>query len=312
MSFSNDVRNELAREMGAKECCQKAELSALFMSSGNLSLKDGKYILSLTLDNAATARKAFKLLKNVYGLQSTVNVATRRFFRKNRYYTVSSEIDAKELTTLTHSINLNRQGGISSRINWALIGKSCCKRAYLRGLFLSRGFINRPEGSYHLEVICNDSKMAGDIQKLMGLYDLPAGMVERKNNLVIYLKEGEKIVDFLRLVGANKALLDFENVRILKSVRNNVNRQVNCETANLAKTVDASLRQVELIKQYVETSGWEGFPGNLRELAILRVEYPDYSLKELGAMLDPPLTKSGTAYRMRKLESMLEQAAGEQ
>ncbi|KUG03843.1 hypothetical protein ASZ90_018740 [hydrocarbon metagenome] len=312
MSFSNDVRNELAREIGEKDCCQKAELSALFMSSGNLSLKDDKYNLSLTLDNAATARKVFKMLKNVYGLQSTVEVATRRFFRKNRYYIVSAEIDANDFPSLAPSINLNRQGGISSRINWALIGKSCCKRAYLRGLFLSRGFINRPEGSYHLEVICNDSKMAGDIKKLMSLYELPAGIVERKNNLVIYLKEGEKIVDFLRLIGANKALLDFENARILKSVRNNVNRQVNCETANLAKTVDASLRQVELIKQYVETSGWEGFPGNLRELAILRVEYPDYSLKELGAMLEPPLTKSGAAYRMRKLESMLEQAAIEQ
>ncbi len=312
MSFSNDVRNELAREMGEKDCCQKAELSALFMSSGKLSLREGKYNLSITLDNAATARKAFKIFKNVYGLQSTVNVATRRFFRKNRYYMVSAEMSPDEFRVLEDIINVNKQGGISKRINWALLGKSCCKRAYLRGLFLSRGFINRPEGSYHLEIICNDSKMAGDIKKLMGLYDLPAGLVERKTNLVIYLKEGEKIVDFLRLVGANKALLDFENVRILKSVRNNVNRQVNCETANLAKTVDASLRQVELIKQYVASNGWDRFPSNMRELAILRVEYPDYSLKELGAMLEPPLSKSGTAYRMRKLESMIEQAAGEQ
>lgn len=312
MSFSHDVRNELAREMGEKECCQKAELSALFISSGKLSFKEGKYIVSITLDKAATARKAFKMLKNVWGLQSTVSVATRKFFRKNRYYMVSAEITPNDFSTLEHSINLNKQGGINRRINWTLVGKSCCKRAYLRGLFLSRGFINRPEGSYHLEIICNNSKMAGDIKKLMGLYDLPAGIVERKNNLIIYLKEGEKIVDFLRLVGANKALLDFENARILKSVRNNVNRQVNCETANLAKTVDASLRQVELIKQYVQINSWERFPANLRELAMLRVEYPDYSLKELGAMLDPPLTKSGTAYRMRKLESMLEQAGGEQ
>lgn len=311
MSFSNDVRNELAREMGEKDCCQKAELSALFMSSGKLSRESSEYLLSLTLDNAATARKAFKMIKNVYGLQSTVKVANRRFFRKNRFYVVNTELGPNS-SKLRSEMIVYQAKGISRRINWSQLGKSCCKRAYLRGLFLSRGFINRPEGSYHLEIICNDSKMAADIKKLMGLFDLPAGIVERKASLVIYLKEGEKIVDFLRLVGANKALLDFENVRILKSVRNNVNRQVNCETANLAKTIDASLRQVELIEQYLEKYGWEGIPFNLRELAWLRVEHPDYSLKELGSMLDPPLSKSGTAYRMRKLESLIEAVAGDQ
>lgn len=307
MSFSNDVRNELAREMREKDCCQKAELSALVMSSGGLLLEGDKYLLSLTLENAATARKAFKMIKNLYGLQSAVNVANRRFFRKNRYYIVSLEVSLNDMDLLAQVVNMNKQGSIRSRINWPLLGKSCCKRAYLRGLFLSRGFISRPEGSYHLEIICSDSRMAGDIRKLLGLYDLTAGIVERKNHLVVYLKEAEKIVDFLRLVGANKALLDFENVRILKSVRNNVNRQVNCETANLAKTVDASLRQVELIQQYVEINGWDKIPVNLRELAMLRVEHPDYSLKELGVMLEPSLSKSGAAYRMRKLESMIEQ-----
>ncbi len=312
MSFSNDVRNELAREMGEKDCCQKAELAALCISSGKLGLREGKYILRITLDNAATARKAFKMFKNVYGLQATVKIATRRFFRKNRYYMVCVEISVHDFQIMEDIISVNLQGGISKRINWALLGKSCCKRAYLRGLFLSRGFINRPEGSYHLEIVCNDSKMAEDIKRLMVSYDLAAGLVERKNHLVIYLKEGEKIVDFLRLVGANKALLDFENVRILKSVRNNVNRQVNCETANLGKTVDASLRQVELIKGYVAINGWDQFPANMRKLALLRVDYPDYSLRELGLMLEPPLSKSGTAYRMRKLESMIENAAEEQ
>ena len=292
-----------------KECCQENPSYQLCYEQWQAKRESSKYLLSLTLDNAATARKAFKMIKNVYGLQSTVNVATRRFFRKNRYYTVNTQLgpDAKKILS-----EMNLYQGLIRKINWSQLGKSCCKRAYLRGLFLSRGFINRPEGSYHLEIICNNSKMASDIKKLMGSFDLPAGIVERKASLVIYLKEGEKIVDFLRLVGANKALLDFENVRILKSVRNNVNRQVNCETANLAKTLDASLRQVELIQEYVKKSGWEGIPFNLRELAWLRVEHPDFSLKELGSMLDPPLSKSGTAYRMRKLETLIEAIAGEQ
>jgi DNA-binding protein WhiA len=278
------------------------------MSSGKIESIDPKtYLLSLTLDNAAIARKTFKLLKNIYTIHSKVKVANRSFFRKNRYYVVSTNLTGQHFSEFCKNGTINNKGQMNNKISWGLISKSCCKRAYLRGLFLSRGFISRPEGSYHLEIICNNSKMAEDISKLMKSLDLPARIIERKANLVIYLKESDKIVDFLRLVGAHKALLEFENVRIIKSVRNNVNRQVNCETANLAKTIDASVRQTELIKNYVARYGWEYLPGNLRELARLRVEFPDYSLKELGLLLDPPLSKSGTAYRMRKLESLTEE-----
>ncbi|MPN40483.1 putative sporulation transcription regulator WhiA [bioreactor metagenome] len=131
---------------------------------------------------------------------------------------------------------------------------------------------------------------------------LEARISERKNSLLLYIKESEKIVDFLRLVEASKALLDFENVRIVKSMRNQVNRQVNCETANLAKTVDASVRQVEMIEKLLDKIGVKGLPPNLRDLAMLRLDYPDSTFKEMGVMLDPPLTKSGVAYRMKKLE----------
>jgi len=307
MSFSYDVRNELARKIMEKNCCKKAELSGLCMYSAELiSMEKGSYVLSLTLENAAIARKTFKMFKNIYGLQSTVTVKNRRFFRKNRYYILNVKINVEDYGILEELFFINKNKEISRRIKWSLLGKACCKRAYLRGVFLSRGFINRPEGNYHLEIICNDSRMAGDVKKLMEILDLPARIIDRKNNLVIYLKEGDKIVDFLRLVGANKALLDFENARILKSVRNSVNRQVNCETANLGKTVDASIRQVELIQNYVKLKGWESLPRNIRQLAMLRVDYPDYSLKELGTILEPPLSKSGTAYRMRTLESFIE------
>lgn len=309
MSFSNDVRNELAREMSAKDCCNIAEISALCMFGGKMEpIGAGVFQLSLTLDNAATARKAFKLLKSVYGVQVKVKVANRSFFRKNRCYMVSAHIAGQHVGEFLKNGTINSKGEINTRINFGMLGKSCCKRSYLRGVFLSRGFISPPEGSYHMEIICHDGKMAEDISKLMRSFNLSARIAERKANLFIYLKDSDKIVDFLRLVGAHTSLLEFENVRILKSVRNNVNRQVNCETANLAKTIDASIRQVELIKNYVARYGWEYLPGNLRELAALRIEFPDYSLKELGLLLDPPLSKSGTAYRMRKLESLTEEA----
>lgn len=307
MSFSNDVRNELARAMGEKACCQKAELAALIMINGRVSVEEnGDLLLNITLDNAATARKTFKILKQVYGLQSSARVANRRFFKKNRYYTVATEIDPHH--QLMADFNIHPKGQISRRINNALLGKSCCKRSFLRGVFLSRGFVNRPEGNYHLEIICHDSGMAEDLKKLLAGFDLPARSIERKNSLIVYLKESEKIVDFLRLVGANKALLDFENVRIIKSMRNTINRQVNCETANLAKTVDASVRQIELIKRFTQQHGWNKLPSSIRELAILRLDYPDLSLKELGMMMEPALSKSGVAYRMRKLEKLIEES----
>lgn len=307
MSFSNDVRNELARTMGEKVCCQKAELAALIMINGRVSVEEnGDLLLNITLDNAATARKTFKILKNVYGIQSSAWVANRRFFKKNRYYTVTTEVEPHH--QLMTDFNINPKGQISRKVNSSLLGKACCKRAFLRGVFLSRGFVNRPEGNYHLEIICHDSSMAEDIKKLLAAFDLPARSIERKNSLIVYLKESDKIVDFLRLVGANKALLDFENVRIIKSMRNTINRQVNCETANLAKTVDASVRQIELIKRFTEQNGWNKLPAPMRELAVLRLDYPDLSLKELGTMMEPALSKSGVAYRMRKLEKLIEES----
>jgi DNA-binding protein WhiA len=197
-------------------------------------------------------------------------------------------------------------GSIRKQVNWSLISKSCCKRAYLRGIFIARGFINRPEGNYHLEIVLNDSRLVSDVQKIMQKLEIQARVSERKNTLLIYVKESEKIVDFLRIVEASKALLDFENVRIVKSMRNQVNRQVNCETANLAKTVDASVRQVEIIERLLQKIGVKGLPPNLRELAVLRIDHPDSTFKEMGIMLNPPLTKSGVAYRMKKLESFAE------
>ncbi len=306
MSFSNDVRNELARIIPAKSCCQKAELSALLTLRADLiQREDGERYLVTLSENATPATKVYKLLKVSYGLSSAVRIQEKRRFKKRRIYVVETHMPDNnalltELGLPSLGLNINRQ------VNWSLLSRNCCKKAYLRGIFISRGFINRPEGNYHLEMVMNDSRMASDLQKILAKMGIEARVSERKHNLMLYIKESDKIVDFLRIVGASKALMDFENVRIVKSMRNQVNRQVNCETANLAKTVDASVRQVEMIEKLVNKVGIKGLPVVLRELAVLRTDYPDSSLKELGTMLDPPLTKSGVAYRMKKLESFAE------
>jgi len=305
MSFCNDVRNELARIIPEKKCCQKAELSALLTLRAAVTQGiDGGRYLTTNVENATPARKIYKLLKEAYGLSSTVRVQEKKRFKKSRLYVVETRIPNED--ALLENLGVTGEQlktRIKRQVNWSLISKNCCKRAYLRGVFISRGFINRPEGNYHLEMVLNDSRLASDIQKIMQKLEIAARISERKNSLILYIKESEKIVDFLRIVGASKALLDFENVRIVKSMRNQVNRQVNCETANLAKTVDASVRQVEMIEKLLDKIGVKGLPPALRDLAILRIDHPDGTFKELGTMLDPPLTKSGVAYRMKKLES---------
>jgi hypothetical protein len=306
MSFSNDVRNELARIIPDKTCCQKAELSALLtLRADIIQREDGERYLVTLSENATPARKIYKLLKESYGLSSAVRIQERKRFKRKRVYVVETHMPKNDPFLNELGISSNGQK-INQQVNWSLLTKNCCKKAYLRGVFISRGFINRPEGNYHLEIVMNDSRMARDLQKVLLKMGLEARVSERKNNLMVYVKDSEKIVDFLRIIEASKALMDFENVRILKSMRNQVNRQVNCETANLAKTVDASVRQVEMIERLIDQVGLNGLPIILRDLAILRIDYPDNTLKELGMMLDPPLTKSGVAYRMNKLENYAE------
>ncbi|MDD3852751.1 MAG: DNA-binding protein WhiA [Syntrophomonadaceae bacterium] len=303
MSFSTDVRAELARIMPAKTCCRRAELAALLLLNGSI-IRAEETILQVELDSAATARKVFLLIKEELGLQPAVSMEQRKRFRKTRVYLVKSVIMPGKENVLSNLQLTGENGVIGRQARWKLLARTCCKRAFLRGAFLSSGSINRPEGEYHLELILPDPGMALELMRIMSKLDLEARQVERKNTQVLYLKESDKIADFLLTIGANIALLDFENVRIIKSMRNSVNRQVNCETANLAKTIDASVRQIELIERIVARRGWEYFPPHLRDLAQLRVEYPDSPLKELGEMLNPPLSKSGAAHRMHRLEEL--------
>jgi DNA-binding protein WhiA len=189
--------------------------------------------------------------------------------------------------------------------------KVCCQRSFLRVNYICRGFINRPEDNYHLELLFNDKEVASKFQNVLSNFGIYTRKIRRKNKWIVYIKDSDKISDLLRIIGANQALLNFENIRIIKSVRNQVNRHVNCETANLAKTVNASLRQIELINMFIERYGVEKIPPKYRQLALLRLESPDKSLQELGANLNPPLSKSGVAYRMRRIEEIARESLGQ-
>jgi len=304
-SFSNETKNELARIFPEKRCCQVAELSALLRLNGQLELTGrSAKTLCITTDNAGIARKAFKLFKGLFEFPLTVIMETKRRFNTNRYYQVRANLDEQHLSILNKLGLIDDDNRLIYGIKRGMVRKKCCKRAYLRGVFLARGSVSNPGSSYHLEMVFPAYDLAVDVRRLAESQGVSFRLTERKNTYLLYLKDSEQIVDFIRIMGANYALLEFENVRIYKSMRNQINRQVNCETANLEKTLEASWRQVENISRLIERLTVDGLPEQLRELAVLRLDYPDSSLKELGEMMSPPLSKSGVAYRMRKLEEL--------
>ena len=178
------------------------------------------------------------------------------------------------------------------------------KKAYLRGAFLGGGSISDPEKNYHMEFVTNNEDYANSLRDLINSFGLNSKIVARKNSFVVYLKESEQISDLLSMIGAYQALLSLQSTKIVKEMRNNVNRIVNCETANLSKTVNAAVRQVENIKLIHNKIGISSLPENLQEIALLRVENEDMSLKELGEMLNPPISKSGVNHRLKKIEQI--------
>lgn len=306
MSFSLVTKNELARVQDPLRCCQESELAALIKMDGLLQLSGRRVSLSIVNHNAAVARKLFKMCKELFGLRAQVLVRKKLRLRKNNVYVVRIQPQAGLLEMLISLGILREDNSLREGIPWSMQVEPCCHRAYLRGLFLGGGSVNSPGSDYHMEFITGKEPLAHDIVTLLRYFELTPGISTRKNWFVVYLKESEQIVSCLNIMGAHQALLEFENTRIIKDMRNHVNRLVNCETANLNKTVDASLRQVQNIRLINERMGLSQLPRPLQEIAGLRLQYPDASLKELGEMLRPPLGKSGVNHRLRKLAKIAE------
>jgi len=304
MSFASDMKNELTR-VDVDTCCQKSELSALIKMNGALSFFDGEWIINVQTENAAIARRIFSLIKKVYGVDIELLVRKKMKLKKNNVYISRVKKDAYRVLK---DLNIIEDGMIIHTIDEDIKKKECCIRSYLRGAFLAGGSVNNPETSaYHLEIASLYEDHAVALTELMNGYDLNAKYIERKRGYITYLKGAEKIAEFLSLIGGYQALLKFEDVRIVRDMRNSVNRLVNCETANLNKTISAAMRQVENIQLIDEEIGIDELPERLQEIARLRVEHQDVSLKELGEMMSSgAISKSGVNHRLRKLDNIAE------
>lgn len=312
LTFSTRTKNEISRLPIGNNNSALAELSALIHMGGSIFFSGQNNIgFKITTENAAIARRVFSLLKVKFGTQTELSVRKNSQLKKNNIYTivVSSSLGAENILKETGIISENREQnekGINYGIPSNLIETENCKKAYLRGAFLGGGSISDPEKTYHLEFVTYSEKYSKELCNLINCFGLSAKIVQRKNSYVVYLKEGEQIVTILNIIQAHNALFELENIRIFKDMRNNVNRIVNCETANLSKTVNAALRQIDNIQYIKENIGFYKLPPNLREVAELRLNHQDASLKELGQMLDPPVGKSGINHRLRRIDKIAE------
>ena len=308
MSFSSRIKEELSRHMSAARHCQIAEIAAILSLCGRIQISgDDHYSIKIHTENVTVARKCFTLLRKTFNIETDISIRRNAHLGKNRIYSVCVKQHEDALRVLKATKLLTEDGEIGENLSVVgnvVVQNPCCRRAFLRGAFLASGSISDPEKFYHFEIVCATEPKARQIQSIMATFDIDAKIVERKKYQVVYIKEGAQIVDFLNVIGAHMALMEFENVRIVKEVRNSVNRQVNCETANITKIVNTAARQIEDIKYIQCNMGFGTLSDGLREIAELRLEYPDSSLQELGKMLDNPISKSGVNHRLKKLSNI--------
>lgn len=290
MSFSSDVKNELYGNISKARHCQIAELSAIVSFSCKLIIDGNGCAIELEQDNERLRKKFFSLINKTHSFDKLDSISSKNAIEVLKTTKIIDE-EKLESTELDY-------------INKLIIQQPCCKKAFIRGAFLSAGTISDPNKSYHFEVVARTSRQAEELREILEFFQVRAKIVSRKNHFVVYLKEGSQIVDVLNVMGAHKSLMDLENVRIVKEMRNTVNRKVNCETANISKMINASVKQIEDIEYIQKTIGLSNLPDVLGEMANVRLEHPDTPLKELGEYLSTPIGKSGVNHRLRRISEI--------
>lgn len=311
MSFSGQVKEELSQITASARHCQLAELAAIFEFCGFIRVAEGgRPVIGILTDNKAISIKCFTLLRKTFNIYTGVCVRRNSKQSKGVTYELCVEhtgnvkqiLMALKLWDDVKGMCADMSEGVSA----LLLKKDCCRRAYLRGVYLAIGSMSNPEKGYHLEFVCDKEAQAQHLIGILHEFGIEAKEVIRKKYHVVYIKDGEAIVDMLNIMGAHVALMELENTRIYKEIRNSINRRVNCEAANINKTVSAATKQVEDIMYIKEHMGFDKLPAGLKEMALVRLENPDTALKELGELLDPPVGKSGVNHRLRKLSELAE------
>jgi len=286
-----------------KRCCARAELTAMLLNGGSVSFRgEGRYAASISAEQAAVARYAGELVQNHTDLWYTLRMKrSARLGGQVRYQLSFDEDQSAELLSWLDLLDPGAPFGLRQSPSQALTRRECCRRAYLGGAFFVCGWVSAPEKAYELEFAAADEHQAEVLIKTLKRCGVNAKSAVRKNQSVVYVKDGDQVATVLGLIGAHGALLELENVRVLKGVRNAVNRQVNCDARNLESSLGAARRQIEDILYIRDHGGLDALPKPLRQIAELRLEHEEATLVDLGAMLEPPIGKSGVNNRLRRL-----------
>lgn len=309
MSFNSEIKNELSRLEWNKKCCMLAEISGFIRICGSIALTGGgKFKIVLKTDNPAIARRFKQLIKEYFSVETSLEVGEGSGIKKRKsYFVVINPEDRSEEILRESGILMIREGMnfISDGIYGDLIKKKCCKKAFLRGLFLGSGVITNPEKNYHFEIVSSTEVLAKDIVKMMNSFrDIKSKMTKRRKEYVVYLKDSEQISDVMAIMGVTTGLFTYEDIRIKKDIKNRANRINNCDQANIDKAVAASEKHIRAIRIIDEKMGIEHLPEKLRVVAETRMQNPHVSLAELGELLDPQLSKSGINKRLTKIDEI--------
>jgi len=307
MSYSLLVKDEIIKTSYKERDEIFAEITAVFRNSGNFSIIEGSLVFEVSTENPAFARRIFSLTKSYYKVNSNIVILKSERFRHHNIYIIHIE-NEEVLRDITENMEIEYANGkhFYFKLPNFIVSSEETKKAYVKGVFLSAGSISNPEKTYHLEMKTRSISIAQEVTKILEEYELKPKILKRNKNHIVYIKEGENIKDFLGLVGAHNKLMDFENIRILKEMRNNVNRIVNCETSNIDKTINAGLRQVKDIELIQNTIGLKSLPETLHEIAVLRLENENLSLLELSDLTTDRVGKSGVNHRMKKISVIAE------
>ena len=305
MSFSSKVKEELSKDCNNPRHCCIAETAAIISMCGKVIFDEKDRVrIEIHTENVTVARKYFTLLKKTYNINTDISIRNSSSLNKSRSYILSVNDDETARKILMTCRLMKPFGVIEEDFSISdslIIQRECCKRAFIRGAFLASGSVSDPVKTYHFEIVCLSEAKAKQLQMIMETFNINARVIKRRKYFVVYVKDSSQVVDLLNIMGAYNALMDMENVRIVKDMRNNVNRKVNCETANINKTVSAAVKQIEDIRFIQMSSAFDELPESLQEMAELRVRYPEATLAELGQLLDTPVGKSGVNHRLKKI-----------
>jgi len=306
VSFTADIKDELARVPPNCSHCEKATLAALVRIEGTLFFSGpGKYRIEIATDVPSVARLIIKLLHGLYELKTKLSIR-RSVLHKTPNYLIEVPTQPS-LEAALRDMGVLSDDGLEMGIKPSLVEKQCCGAAYLRGAFLGSGFVSHPRGDFHFEITVESEALAQGLVGLLAQKGIKARVMSRRSSFMVYLKSGTAILEFLAYAGAHQGALAMENERVIKSVRNDVNRITNAEIANQAKSASASVDQIFAIRKVVEHHGMDKLPPALQEFIKLRVANPDATLKELGEHAVPPLSKSAIYHRVRRIEQLAEE-----